>query len=388
MQYSAMKTIGVVAQREMAVALKSKMVVGTMLLLILGAIIAPIAINFFSGDDKPDSVAIVGMEASAFDDSGIDATEAKDRAEAQQLVENDEADAALVPAESDGWDLLSKGDTPAAVTTTVNQIVSSQAQATALDTLNIDPQELEKATPSTTVNQVSLEEEDGTEQKMAGVATVLIGAMVVVFSVMTFAGLIGGRVTEEKSSRVVEIILSSVRPVDFLAGKILGNTIIGFLATLLILGGGAISLAATGLASDIELDYGLVAVLLVGEILGLLFFGSLYAAAGSMVQRTEDLQSTQAPILFLVFATMYVPMFGWMHLDATWMQVMTWLPPVSMLVAPLQVAGGNLSWLGLAASYLLMGLATALIIVIVGRIYRRAILNNGRKMTWRQALSK
>ena len=107
MQYSAMKTIGVVAKREMAVALKSKMVVGTMLLLILGAIIAPIAINFFSGDDEPDSVAIVGMEASAFDDSGIDATEAKDRAEAQQLVENDEADAALVPAENDGWDLLS-----------------------------------------------------------------------------------------------------------------------------------------------------------------------------------------------------------------------------------------------------------------------------------------
>ena len=133
---------------------------------------------------------------------------------------------------------------------------------------------------------------------MAGVATVLIGAMVVVFSVMTFAGLIGGRVTEEKSSRVVEIILSSVRPVDFLAGKILGNTIVGFLATLLILGGGAISLAATGLASDIELDYGLVAVLLVGEILGLLFFGSLYAAAGSMVQRTEDLQSTQTPVSY------------------------------------------------------------------------------------------
>lgn len=70
------------------------------------------------------------------------------------------------------------------------------------------------------------------------------------------------------------------------------------------------------------------------------------------------------------------------------MQVMTWLPPVSMLVAPLQVAGGNLSWLGLLASYVLMAVVTALIIVLVGRIYRRAILNNGRKMTWRQALGK
>jgi len=152
-----------------------------MLLLILGAVIGPIAINFFSGDDEPDSVAVVGMEASAFDDSGIDATAAKDRAEAQQMVENEDADAALVPAENDGWELVSKGDAPASVTTTVNQIVASQAQATALDTLNIDPQELEKATPSTTVNQVNLEEGDGTEQKMAGVATVLIAAMVVVF---------------------------------------------------------------------------------------------------------------------------------------------------------------------------------------------------------------
>ena len=100
----------------------------------------------------------------------------------RQMVENEDADAALVPAENDGWELVSKGDAPASVTTTVNQIVASQAQATALDTLNIDPQELEKATPSTTVNQVNLEEEDDTDQKMAGVATVLIAAMVVVFS--------------------------------------------------------------------------------------------------------------------------------------------------------------------------------------------------------------
>lgn len=52
------------------------------------------------------------------------------------------------------------------------------------------------------------------------------------------------------------------------------------------------------------------------------------------------------------------------------------------------VAGGNLSWLGLLASYVLMAVVTALIIVLVGRIYRRAILNNGRKMTWRQAVGK
>ena len=187
---------------------------------------------------------------------------------------------------------------------------------------------------------------------------------------------------------MVEIILSTVRPVDFLAGKVIGNTIIGLLGTFLILAGGVASLAFTGAASEIQLDYGLIAALLVGEILGLLFFGSLYAAAGSMVQRTEDLQSTQMPILLIVFATMYVPMFGWTNLDATWMQVMGWVPPVSMLVAPLQVAGGNMSWLGLAGSYAVLAVVTALILIVVARIYRRAILNNGKKMTWRQVLKK
>lgn len=340
------------------------------------------------GDDEPDSVAVVGMEADAFADSGLETQAADDRDSAVQLIDDGDVDAALVPANDEGWELLANGTVSTTISTTVNQVVAAQAQAEALDTLNIDPQELAAATPSAEVTAVDLETDEASEEQMGNVAIVLIAAIVVVFSIMTFAGLIGGRVTEEKSSRVVEIILSTVRPVDFLAGKVIGNTIIGLLGTFLILAGGVASLAFTGAASEIQLDYGLIAALLVGEILGLLFFGSLYAAAGSMVQRTEDLQSTQMPILLIVFATMYVPMFGWTNLDATWMQVMGWVPPVSMLVAPLQVAGGNMSWLGLAGSYAVLAVVTALILIVVARIYRRAILNNGKKMTWRQVLKK
>lgn len=389
MQYSAMKTIGTVAKREMAVALKTKSVVIMMLLLIIGAIATPIIIDLLSGgDDEPDSVAVVGMEADAFADSGLETQAADDRDSAVQLIDAGDVDAALVPANDEGWELLANGTASATISSTVNQVVAAQAQAEALNTLNIDPQELAAATPSAEVTAVDLETDEASEEQMGNVAIVLIAAIVVVFSIMTFAGLIGGRVTEEKSSRVVEIILSTVRPVDFLAGKVIGNTIIGLLGTSLILAGGVASLAFTGAASEIQLDYGLIAALLVGEILGLLFFGSLYAAAGSMVQRTEDLQSTQMPILLIVFATMYVPMFGWTNLDATWMQVMGWVPPVSMLVAPLQVAGGNMSWLGLAGSYAVLAVVTALILIVVARIYRRAILNNGKKMTWRQVLKK
>ncbi|WKS71833.1 ABC transporter permease [Corynebacterium accolens] len=279
MQYSAMKTIGTVAKREMAVALKTKSVVIMMLLLIIGAIATPIIIDLLSGgDDEPDSVAVVGMEADAFADSGLETQAADDRDSAVQLIDDGDVDAALVPANDEGWELLANGTVSTTISTTVNQVVAAQAQAEALDTLNIDPQELAAATPSAEVTAVDLETDEASEEQMGNVAIVLIAAIVVVFSIMTFAGLIGGRVTEEKSSRVVEIILSTVRPVDFLAGKVIGNTIIGLLGTFLILAGGVASLAFTGAASEIQLDYGLIAALLVGEI------SVSYSSAASMPQ--------------------------------------------------------------------------------------------------------
>ncbi|WP_168167326.1 MULTISPECIES: hypothetical protein [unclassified Corynebacterium] len=53
------------------------------------------------------------------------------------------------------------------------------------------------------------------------------------------------------------------------------------------------------------------------------FFGAVYAAAGTMVQLTEDLQSNQMPILLMIMATAYIPSFGWMSTDTTWTQVMS-----------------------------------------------------------------
>lgn len=168
MQYSAMKTIGTVAKREMAVALKTKSVVIMMLLLIIGAIATPIIIDLLSGgDDEPDSVAVVGMEADAFADSGLETQAADDRDSAVQLIDDGDVDAALVPANDEGWDLLANGTVSTTISTTVNQVVAAQAQAEALDTLNIDPQELAAATPSAEVTAVDLETDEASEERWA-----------------------------------------------------------------------------------------------------------------------------------------------------------------------------------------------------------------------------
>ena len=212
--------------------------------------------------------------------------------------------------------------------------------------------------------------------------------MVVIFTVITFAAQVGSRVTEEKSSRVVELVLASVRPLDFLAGKLLGTLVLGFVATAVLLVVGVVGLKVSGLVDDIEFDWAVVPILLIAWALAMLFFGALYAAAGAMVQRTEDLQSTQMPILLLIMASAYIPGFGWMSTDATWMQVMSWIPPFSIFAAPLSYVAGDFTAAQLAGSFALAALATALAVWVAARIYKRSILNNGSVTKWSQLLRR
>lgn len=221
---------------------------------------------------------------------------------------------------------------------------------------------------------------------MTSLLTALAGVSIIIFTVMLFGANIGGRVTEEKSSRVVEIILAAVRPLPFLAGKVIGNVIFGFLATAILLAVGIAALFAAGLTDGITIDWSLVPILLVSWLLGMLFFGSLYAAAGALVQRTEDLQSTQMPVLLLIMAAMYVPLFGWHSTDSTWMQVFSWIPPFSIFTAPLSYAAGDFTLVQLVASLAIAALAVVVVLWLVARIYRASILNNGQKMGWIQAL--
>ena len=120
----------------------------------------------------------------------------------------------------------------------------------------------------------------------------------------------------------------------------------------------------------------------------MLFFSALYAAAGAMVQRTEDLQSTQVPILILLLFSAYIPAFGWTNTASSWMQVASWIPPVSIFTAPLTYAAGDFSGAALAGSFTLALAATVVVVWLAARIYRRTILNNGRVSKWSEALRR
>lgn len=418
-KYSSANTIKTVAGREIAVLLRSKGIVITLILALVVTVGGVFVANYFMNKDDGEQPVLVvsGVATEPFEQINQAFTEANNEGAmegagpiagvgfggtneikiesadspdaAKQKVSDGDADAALVTSgegKDTTYELIADGQPDTSIAAIVSAALGANAQAEALQAVGVDPAEFAQAMPPTSFSTVDISNEDPSEANIGAVLTVMIAVSLMAFFIILFAANIGGRVTEEKSSRVVELLLASVRPMDFLAGKLVGNALLGLVATSVILGAGAISVAVTGLLDGFTLDYTVVPLMLLSFLIGLLFFGSLYAAAGSMVSRTEDLQSTQSPIMMLIMAMIYAPIFGWSALDSTIMQVLTWIPPFSLTIAPLQLAAGNMSLLEVLAAFSLAVVVTIGALALVAKIYRNAILHNGSKLTWAKAL--
>ena len=394
--YSAAHTIKTTALREMQMLAKSKGVIITIVILTLlslaGIGFATWQANKSDGDGDGagdgTKVAAVGVDTQLLAAAGFEAQAATNRNEAEAMVRDGDVEAAVVAA-GEGWEVITDGLWGLDVVDAVSEAAQTQTHAEALDNLGITEEQYDAAAPPITVTPVDVNQGDAdSEAEFLRVLTAFIAMMISIFTVITFAAQVGSRVTEEKSSRVVELVLAAVRPMDFLAGKILGNLGFGFIATAVILGVNAIGLQFSGLLEDIRIDWSFLPIMLAYWILAMLFFSALYAAAGAMVQRTEDLQSTQVPILMLLLLSAYIPAFGWTNTGSSWMQVASWVPPFSVFTAPLAYAAGDFSAAALAGSFVIALAATVLAVWLAARIYRRTILNNGRVTKWSEALRR
>lgn len=384
--YSRTGAIRTVTEREVQVAVKNKGIIATFIIVLVVVLAAIFIINFFTDRDSDNPEIVVSGTDSAIvaeiAGDGIDVSAADDRDAAVRAVE-DGADAALV--RSDGFELITDGGPDPVISSTAQAAASAIAQNEALETVGVAPDDFAAALPDAALTTVDLSD-DAQEDTLPAVITTMLGMMVVLMFIMTFAGNVGGRVTEEKSSRVVEIILATIRPIDLLIGKVLAMLIVGFVGTVVILGAGVAALSITGMLQEVDFDLAVIPLLLVSFVLGMLFFSALYAAAGSLVSKAEDLGSTQMPVMLIFFAVMYPPIFGWSAMDSTVIQVLSWVPPMSLGLAPMQFAAGNMNLGMLAASYALVAVTTLLVLMLVARIYRGSILNNGKKMTWMRAI--
>lgn len=338
-----------------------------------------------NGSDSADAAAGAFATASL---SPLEITSAADDKAARAAVTDGDADAALVPDTAEGregsWKLLAD-DAPSWLAPMLQESLQKQNEAMLLSENGINPGEFFSKTQSAAVSVESLDE--AKDEKMPAMLITLIGVMVMMTAILVFGGAVATSVIEEKSSRVIEIILSTVRPAHLLAGKILGAGLAGIIMMSVLTASAAVALMSTGLAESFDVPWSAVWLLIPCFVLGYFFFAALYAASASLVSRMEDFQGAQMPVLVFSLITMYVPLFGWSKLDSTVMQIASWIPPVSITTAPLQYAVGNFSALQLVASLLIMVVGVAAVIALAAWIYPRNVLRTGAAVSWKKALT-
>lgn len=219
---------------------------------------------------------------------------------------------------------------------------------------------------------------------------VAMGGVLATLILLQFSGgwiLMG--VIQEKSTRVIEVLLATIRPLQLLTSKIVGiGVVILGQAALMV----AVAVAAGAAVGSSILAHAAPASLvlaLLWLVLGYGFYSVLFAAAGSLVSRQEDAQALIFPLMIPLIAgygTAFPILLSGSKTPLL-LQVLAWLPPTAPFDMPALYATGSVPAWQVGASALLLALSTVAATRFAGRIYQGAIMHTGQRVRLRQALN-
>ncbi|HET6831672.1 MAG TPA: ABC transporter permease [Solirubrobacterales bacterium] len=220
----------------------------------------------------------------------------------------------------------------------------------------------------------------------SGSGIAFAGTLLLYIAIFSFGFVVTTGIVEEKSSRVVELILAAIRPSQLLAGKVIGIGLLGFAQLAAVAG---IGVAAALLSGQIELPsstLSTLALVLVYFLLGYALYSCAFAVAGAIVSRQEDVGSVTTP-LSIVLVVGYLLSFSTSDdPSGALATICTLLPPTAPMVVPARAAVDGLPTAELIASLVLMLLAVAALVRLAGRIYERAVLRVGAPMKLTEGL--
>lgn len=345
-----------VAEREILSQVRSKAFIistGITLALVIGGIILSSALG---GRTETTPIAVVGSVPAAVSDSELlEVTEVADRAEAEQLVRSGDVEAALVPDDSAvGFSLVALDEAPV-------DLVAALSVSPSVELL--DP-----------------------AQTPAGLRFIIGLAFGVVFMVAVFGSgaTIMQNTVQEKQSRIVEILLAAVPARALLAGKILGNSVIGVGTAAAIAAAAALGLAITGQGELLDLLSAPLIWFVVFFIFGFVLVASVFAAGAALVSRQEDTGAVMTPALMLVM----IPYFGVVIFgdNALVMTILSYVPFSAPVAMPVRLFFGEAEWWEPLISLGLLVVATALVVLVASKIYTNSLLRMGSRVSLREAL--
>ncbi|MHA6764652.1 ABC transporter permease [Streptacidiphilus sp. PAMC 29251] len=261
------------------------------------------------------------------------------------------------------------------------QVLSSQITA-----LGKDPAPVLQAVGGTRVAVSTLE--PAAAQNGQRIAIAIVAALLLYMTLMFVGASVAQGVVEEKSSRVVELLLSTLRPWQLLAGKVLGVGILGLVQLLVpaALGVG-VGLATGAITLSLSSSVGTVLWALAWYVVGFALYALVFAGLGATVSRQEDVGGLTFPataplILAWVVGITVVPSNPGSSL-VMWLSM---IPPCAPVLMPMRIAMGVAPLWEVLLSLALTIAFAALLLRVAGRVYRNSVLRSGARIPLREAL--
>ena len=264
----------------------------------------------------------------------------------------------------------------------VSSSVGALRRAEVVDELGIPPQQAQELLGPPDLASTSLE--PATKERTEREELAMIALLVLFTAIAFYGGFLLVGVVEEKSSRVVEVLLSRLRAAELLAGKILGIGLVG-LAQLALVAGVALVALRFGDNPSATTAPSTIAWIVFWFVMGYGFYAVLYATAGSLVSRQEEAQGIQFPISAALIVTYAVAMQAARSPDGVVTLIGSLFPPTAPMVMIARIAQGDVPVWQILLSVSLLVVTIYGMVQLAGRIYTGAVLRFGGRLRLREA---
>jgi ABC-2 type transport system permease protein len=374
-----------VAQREISTKIRDKTFVGStavMLFLVMAAVIIPALLAGHGGPDKiavlDDAGAKVVRTADATKGGGAyEVTRVADQAGAERLVSAGDVKAALVPA-GNGYVVIGDDQVDTQLQTNLREAVANLGMEQNAARAGLSPEQLR----ANTQVQERLLNPGPLPELVSGFVNIGL-ALVFYMTALGFGMMIAQSVVQEKESRVVEILAAAVPIRALLWGKVIGSTVLALSQIVVIAAASLIGLLATGQADILKVVTPVAGWFVVFFVLGFVALAGLWAVAGSLATRQEDLGSTTLPGQMILM----IPFFFSVFAGSSAKTVASFIPIASSMAMPGRMLTEDVPvWQPLLAILILL-VATVLIVRLGARLYERTLLQTGRRLGYREAIT-
>lgn len=388
--------IWTIAQRELVTRLRSRTLQAITAIMLLGVIGMVVALSFFNPTDDKQEVTVgltgVGAELAAALEIGndrlavttapVDLVGTTGPGGADEAVETALADGE-VDVVFDGVSLTWEGTTDSGLDRYVRDVVQQQAVTARAADRGLSGEDLAQVFAPVEVEEIRLD--GGDDQREIRLVAAGASAFATFMLLQIWGSFLMMGVIEEKSSKVVEILLSHVRPSTLLSGKVLGLGILAVGQMLIVV---LAMVVGFTLVRDVEVPtavWGTIPLFVVTFLAGFAFYAVAFATIGSMVSRQEDAQSAQLPAMLPLLSGYFIAASSLGAPDNLAVIIGSFVPFTSPVLLPFRTATTGMPLWQIALALMILVGSSVVMLRLAGQIYRYSILRSGSRVSFTEA---